>query len=219
MTGGYRASGYAGLRRLAIAARIFIVIYMALLVLVLLAGTWTLSVAPRADEGTFIGMLGLLVILVGIALIPAGIAVPLWTHRAHAHMREVGLNHLTYSPGWAAASFFVPLANLVVPFRAMRELWNRSHGEDQYQAAGSVPDVGAWWSCFIAGGAIVIVLTALVFFDAATRYVIITPPLANIGLTCFAVVLLIAAGFYLFRIIGAITRAQGSLAPFGEVFA
>ena len=78
------------------------------------------------------------------------IAMMFWVYRAWANLRDMGLESLNYTPGWAVGSFFVPFINLVTPFRAMRELANRSAGEDVWQILSPVPDVSSWWSCFIA---------------------------------------------------------------------
>src|SRR5262245_55917536 len=64
--------------------------------------------------------------LVGLFLLIATVPVIGWIYRAHANLHEAGLDELRYSPGWSVGSFFVPLINLVIPFRAMRELHNRS---------------------------------------------------------------------------------------------
>jgi hypothetical protein len=159
------------------------------------------------------------VIVANVVILPAAVTVLVWTYCAHANLRDNGLSGLNYSPAWSVASYFVPLANLVVPFRAMRELWNRSEGEDQYQASGNVPDVGSWWTCFVAGNAIEFCLLGLRLINTVTPLKILTPPTLNIGMIIFATLLLVGSAFFLFRIIGAITRAQTSLVAFDDVFA
>lgn len=61
-----------------------------------------------------------------MALLAAGLAWLLWQHRAHANLRALGVPGLRFSPGWAVGWWFVPLANLVMPYLAVRELWRAS---------------------------------------------------------------------------------------------
>ena len=149
----------------------------------------------------------------------AAIPVVAWVYYAHANLHEMGLRDLSYSPGWAAASFFIPFANLAVPFRAMRELYNRSEGEDAWQAEQSVGDVTSWWSCLIAAIFLQILLGTLLLIDGYTSAIIHTPPGANSGLALFSVFLLAGSGFYLQRNIVRITRAQQSHTAISQAFA
>lgn len=52
----------------------------------------------------------------------------MWVYRARENLTAfgVGKRQLQYSSGWAVGSFFVPFVNLVVPYRAMKELWQKS---------------------------------------------------------------------------------------------
>ncbi|MEP6920968.1 MAG: DUF4328 domain-containing protein [bacterium] len=51
-----------------------------------------------------------------------------WLYRAHENLMAFGVkgNSLEYSSGWAVGSFFVPFVSLVVPYRAIKELWTKS---------------------------------------------------------------------------------------------
>ena len=157
-------------------------------------------------------------LVVGLLLLCA-IPVMLWTWRAHANLHDLGLSGLTRTPGWATASYLVPLANLVVPFRAMRELYNRSSGEDAWQAELSVGNVTSWWGCLMAAVVIDALLLALFLLDGLTPTVVLTPPGASTGLAVFSLLLLAGSAFYLWKVIGAITRAQLSHATTAQAFA
>lgn len=165
-----------------------------------------------------VGILSLLYVLMTLALI---IVVPLWVHRAWSNLRLIGVSGLTLSPAWAALSFFVPIINLFVPFRAMRELYNRSTGEEEYFAHDSVGDVTSWWACYIGGGFISAFTVAVPAFNIATGglLMITAPPFIQFLMSLFGTVLLIAAAFFLWRIIGTITSAQRSFAGIAETFA
>jgi hypothetical protein len=134
--------------------------------------------------------------------------VGLWIYRAHANLFDFGLPGLAYSPGWSVGSLFVPFVNLLVPMRAMRELWNRSHGEDEYQAAMEVPIVSAWWACFVGGVFLAAIQYVVFAINVLTNIEFITPPLIEATLGVLGQAMLLVSILCLFRIITAITRAQ-----------
>jgi hypothetical protein len=88
----------------------------------------------------------------GVALI----AMPLWIYwhyRAAANLVAFG-DRLEYTPAWHAGWWFVPFANLVMPFRAMVELYNASTltGTDaDDERSVTPPRFTAWWVCWIIG--------------------------------------------------------------------
>ena len=58
----------------------------------------------------------------------------------NCNVRALGANDLSISPGWSAGWFFVPFANLVKPFVAVREIWNASDSDPRdVSASGSAP--------------------------------------------------------------------------------
>jgi len=67
----------------------------------------------------------------------------LWLYRSCDNLRAFGARHLNYSPGWAVGSFFVPFANLVVPYRAVKEVWQNSVPPGETFL--SVPTPPAWF--------------------------------------------------------------------------
>jgi hypothetical protein len=216
----------AALRRWARMSRILLVGYMLICIAWIgSAGTvfWIAGTAPIQPQDT---LTIVLLAVVGFASIGwmlvallSALVVSLWIYRAHANLRTIGLDELHYSPGWAVGSFFVPLANLMVPFRAMRELYNRSFGEEAHFASTSVGDVTSWWSSFLVGALIQAFLVMIALIDALTPIFFTTPPIANGLLALFAVLLLGGSAFFLFRIIGAVTAAQNSVTGVGETFA
>ncbi len=87
--------------------------------------------------------------LTQIVLAASFVFVGMWIVQAHRNLRLANLPHLEFTPGWAVGWYAVPIANLFKPFRAMRELWNASHGAtDTYQA--SEPwFLWAWWLAWL----------------------------------------------------------------------
>jgi hypothetical protein len=76
----------------------------------------------------------------------AGILWLVWQHRGHANLRARGVQNLRFTPGWAVGWWFVPFANLVMPYLTMRELWDHAGrtGTAEGRVATRRPLVG-WW--------------------------------------------------------------------------
>jgi hypothetical protein len=82
-------------------------------------------------------------------ILAAGIVWLIWQHRSHANLRALGAGGLKYSPGWAVGWWFVPFANIVLPFLTMRELWKASEpeaGSIDWIARRTTPILGLWWA-------------------------------------------------------------------------
>ena len=84
------------------------------------------------------------------AFLTSIVLVAMWIHRAHANLTEAGYVK-QFTPGWAVGWFFVPIANLFQPFRAMRELWNLSHCEPDSPHDVAAPQLSIWWGAWIVG--------------------------------------------------------------------
>jgi len=67
-------------------------------------------------------------ILQVLALIFTVVLFLLWIHRAYGNLLLLGVQKqdLKYSPGWAVGWFFIPIANLVMPFLVVSEIWKAS---------------------------------------------------------------------------------------------
>ena len=71
-----------------------------------------------------------------------------WLYRAADNLVAFNPSNRTdYSPGWAVGSFFVPFVNLVLPYRAVKEVWQKSGPPDELHL--SEPSAPArfpiWW--------------------------------------------------------------------------
>jgi len=169
----------------------------------------------------FAVLLGASDVLLAVFFVLAAVPIAVWIYRAHANLHRAGVSELAYSPAWSVGSFLVPVVNFVVPLRAMRELHNRSHGEGPWQAQSPVADVSSWWSCHIVAGLVVAAATFVAMLATIPNLYVVQPPGVNTGLFLFALVLLTGAAMFLFRTIGAVTRAQQQMLYLNaaEVFA
>jgi hypothetical protein len=76
------------------------------------------------------------------------IAFLVWKHRAAANLRASGRGPLKFTPGWAVGWYFVPIASLVKPLQAMREIWQVSHNGP---VANTPAVLGTWWTFWLLG--------------------------------------------------------------------
>lgn len=179
--------------------------------------------APGSDPGTppevIAGMVsGIAFIALVIVTLVLTVVSLVWIYRAHSSLRERGIE-LTYSAGWAIGSYFVPLVNLVVPFKAMRELYNRSHGEPDDFAHSAVEEVFAWWVAYLVGLSLWMVLLFKMAIDVFTNIVFLTPAWAEFAIWALAALLLALACFLLAKLVGTITEAQAGEGHVASTFA
>jgi Domain of unknown function (DUF4328) len=138
----------------------------------------------------------------------SAIPILVWIYTAHANLRAAGVSELRHSPAWATFSFFVPIANLFVPFVAMRELANRSAGEPPEFAESTVDDVSSWWSCFVVSAVMGTIVGTTVLIDSVPGVFVTTPLWAIMGLTMFGQLIYAAAAFFIIKVMRLVTRSQ-----------
>jgi heme/copper-type cytochrome/quinol oxidase subunit 2 len=88
----------------------------------------------------------------GILLVAAIVVWCVWQFRAQSNVRALGAANLRYSPGWAVGWWFVPFANIVMPYLTVRELWKASDpegGSVGWQMGKTSPVLPFWWACWL----------------------------------------------------------------------
>lgn len=114
----------------------------------------------------------------------------MWIHRAYRSLPALGEQGIRWSPAWAAGGWFVPFANLVIPYQIMWDLWSR-FGDER-------PLPQLWWAGCIAGIVIEFIGAELLPVNPRLGEVVdILFPLVQIG-----------AGLVLLAMIRLITRRQ-----------
>jgi len=85
--------------------------------------------------------------LVLIGVLVTGVAFCMWEYRMYRNLPALGTGvGLRSSPTGAVVWWFVPLAWLWMPYRIMREIWQRT------APAGTGGNLlGMWWALFLAG--------------------------------------------------------------------
>ncbi|MBO0837848.1 MAG: DUF4328 domain-containing protein, partial [Actinobacteria bacterium] len=87
-------------------------------------------------------MMGTVTVFLVPAVVPG--LLSWWSHRSRANMTNTLSAPLGWSPGWAACGWFLPIANLFVPYLVLRQLWS---------ASGLVRDrwiLAVWWAAWLA---------------------------------------------------------------------
>ena len=82
----------------------------------------------------------------------AVVGLAAWTHRITANAVALG-RATSQSPGWAAASYFIPVLNWWRPYMAVTDAWDAGEveGDDRrWPAAGGL--LGVWWAFFLLSG-------------------------------------------------------------------
>jgi len=109
--------------------------------------TVSLAEATAADDRRLF-----MTVVFVILVVLTAVAWLMWQHRSQSNVRALGVP-VGFSPGWAVGWWFIPIANLWQPFRAVRELWRASDA-----AAHTVDDgrstslLGWWWAVYLVAG-------------------------------------------------------------------
>lgn len=72
-----------------------------------------------------------------------------WLYVANANARAMGATDMMGGPVMALVWYFIPLANLGMPYVIMRDVWRGSERPRDLQGADSPGLVMLWWACWI----------------------------------------------------------------------
>jgi hypothetical protein len=97
-----------------------------------------------------LGFVGASLINVGVSLLCMVLAGRL-TFRLMRNLHQFGSPFVTISPGWAVGYHFIPFANLVMPVKAVAEIWRGTF--DAIGQSERTPNglIGWWWACWLVG--------------------------------------------------------------------
>jgi hypothetical protein len=171
--------------------------------MLLSAGGALLRIVAPAPEGgpeAPIGIGDIVAIPAFFALLACFFLVGRWIYRANANAHCLSAD-MTITPGWAVGWFFVPFANLVMPYQAMKETWRESH-----EAAGLFEEIESpilpwWWGLWIAGN---VVANLAFMFGGRAPDALEAAPFVDVA----AAILHIAAGLFLILLMKRLSRAQ-----------
>lgn len=116
--------------------------------LAFLVGMGLLPTEPHPIEGLIIlAMLGFQL----ISFLLCAILFTVWTHKANKNCHSIGVQNMKFSPGLACGSYYIPIANLFMPFQATNEIWKISEYPQNWQDVSSSSLLTIWWAAWIAG--------------------------------------------------------------------
>jgi len=126
------------------------------------------------------------------------ISVCMWTSKSMINAWAEGEVRPTITPGWAAGWYFIPIACLWKPFRAVKEIW-----ENLYGVSASKALLQTWWLFWglyiLAHIVSALILSSLNMFEEYELY-------SDVLLVCK--VLRILAAIFLIIVILRITRGH-----------
>jgi len=113
-----------------------------------LLGAQALSSAAALAYGHTNAIGGVQVVL----FFPCGTAVLMWVQRA-CHNARVKAPAMRPTPGWVVAWYFIPVANLLIPFLDMRDIWKNTAEQAGQTDDNGAPLLIAWWVLWLARAA------------------------------------------------------------------
>ncbi|MGC7588992.1 DUF4328 domain-containing protein [Bisgaard Taxon 46] len=79
-----------------------------------------------------------------------GIVILAWIYRAHRFVSTtLNAQNLRFTDGATVVYFFIPVANLFMPYRAMRETWLASEHPTEWQNKPTPIILLVWWITFL----------------------------------------------------------------------
>jgi hypothetical protein len=109
-------------------------------------------------------VIGLCALVASLMLI---VVFAIWIYRAAANVHEAEVAGFEYTPGWSVGWYFIPFANLVKPFHAMRQIWNASHGNHFDLDIGATV-LTTWWAFWLSSN-IANNISSRISFNAVTQ--------------------------------------------------
>jgi hypothetical protein len=119
-----------------------------------------------SPQGPVPGLIGAASSLAGLG---AGITWLIWQHHATANLWARGFPGLKITPGWAVGWWFIPFANFVMPYLAVRELDRRSSADGAERRDHGV--VGWWWAAYLLATVGLAVAYIAVFVSQGQRFI------------------------------------------------
>lgn len=153
-----------------------------------------------------LGLLTLALAVVQIVVFITTVVVFLmWLYRVHENLAAFGVprNQMQHSSAWAVGSFFVPFANLIIPYQAIREVWQKSipNYATMFSALSPPGYFSAWWAFWIASN-----FADQLYFRLSWREAAATDTIEVIG--AIGGILGIAAAFLGIKVVREIQRQQ-----------
>jgi hypothetical protein len=81
-----------------------------------------------------------------VMLLGAAVVFLTLVGRLNHNARILGAERLSQSPGFAVGCYFIPIANIWLPYQGMQEIWKVAmHGPEKWKRGDGSTLVGVWW--------------------------------------------------------------------------
>jgi hypothetical protein len=158
--------------------------------------------------------LGGILVLIGLGetLLTIAIAVVflVWLYRSYANLAALGVEGLSYSPGWAVGYFFIPILNLFRPYQVVQEIWKGS--DPEYESTNAEAWKNAPGSALVAGWWLFWLMSNIVGQVTMPMHMKPEGGLANLRIASHAAAIsaitTFVAGFFLILVVYRITARQ-----------
>ena len=151
---------------------------------------------PEAEIQDNPGGLGITLLLAGLGVLQILIYIVTvicflrWLYRSYKNLESFAIptGSISYSAGWAVGSFFIPFVNLVVPYRAIKELWRNSAANALLRNASPPAYFPLWWLFWLLAGFASRIYYRISFREDISREVIAIGGVLGAALTTIAAI-------------------------------
>ena len=91
------------------------------------------------------------ILQIGLTIV-TGIIFLCWVYRANANAHRLGAAGMEDTPGWSVGWYFIPFANLWMPYQSMKEIWRASAAPADWRNHPRGVILPWWWFLFLASG-------------------------------------------------------------------
>ena len=89
--------------------------------------------------------------LYGVLLLLSVFLIGRWFFVSSKINHLLGVKGLSISPGWSVGWYCIPFANLVMPYRSLKETFKASFNSAEWQNNKVPYDFPIWWATFLIG--------------------------------------------------------------------
>lgn len=146
-------------------AKYTILLFRIVMVIILLAIVLNFSVLKVFTENYQVPSIALLIVSVAqlafaVPYILLAVFFLLWMNRAYQNLHQAQVEDLSYSKGWAIGVWFIPVVNLFLPDKIIKEIWDKTqeafrNGQPFEKKKNTL--VSFWWFAYIFSGILKVV--------------------------------------------------------------
>ena len=104
---------------------------------------------------------GIISLLYSVLLFLSIILIGRWLYVSAKNNHLYEVKNLKFKPGWAIGWYFIPFANLIMPYRSMKETYKASFKRDDWESISVPYDIPIWWITW---------LITNILFNVSSRY-------------------------------------------------